>query len=99
MSEKQSRRRFMQLTGAAVSTTVALGAMGSAAADKYSWEEVPSPTGSTIYGAVQTQEGPYAVGSNGVGTFSRLDRAVDRTPRGGGDLLLGVLVQIGRAHV
>ena len=36
MSEKQSRRRFMQLTGAAVSTTVALGAMGSAAADKYS---------------------------------------------------------------
>jgi len=83
MSEKQSRRRFMQLTGAAVSTTVALGAMGSAAADKYSWEEVPSPTGSTIYGAVQTQEGPYAVGSNGDVFARRVDgweRVLDDGP-------------------
>ncbi|PSP71987.1 hypothetical protein BRC86_13705 [Halobacteriales archaeon QS_3_64_16] len=52
---------------------MALGAVGSAAADKYSWEEVPSPTGSTIYGAVQTQEGPYAVGSSGDVFARRVD--------------------------
>lgn len=73
MACDRTRRRFMQLAGAAVGATVSVGATGSAAVGKYDWEEVPSPTRSTIYDVVQTQEGPYAVGSNGDVLARRVD--------------------------
>lgn len=73
----------MQLTGATVGTAVSLGAAGSAAAGKYSWEEVPAPTSSVIYDAVGTQEGPYAVGSSGDVFARRVDgweKVLDKGP-------------------
>ena len=73
----------MKLTGATVGTAASLGAVGSAAAGKYSWEEVSSPASSVIYDAVQTREGPYAVGASGDVFARRVDgweRVLDKGP-------------------
>lgn len=83
MDRKHTRRTFMKFAGATAGTAISLGVAGSAAAGKYSWEEVSSPTSSVIYDAVTTQEGPYAVGASGDVFARRVDgweKVLDKGP-------------------
>jgi hypothetical protein len=59
---ESTRRTFMKLTGAGFAAA-GLGLSGTAAAArKNGWSTVESGTGKTLYDAVSTLEGPYAVG-------------------------------------
>ncbi|WP_190303738.1 hypothetical protein [Haladaptatus sp. R4] len=66
MSQRLSRRKFVQVsavTATAVGGTV-LGAARAKSAEN-GWSEVESPTTKTLHGAVETVEGPFAVGAGG----------------------------------
>ena len=59
-----SRRSFLKVTGA--TAAAAVGVPGVAAQDDTNgWTEVESPTTKTLNGAVDTVEGPFAVGGGG----------------------------------
>lgn len=60
-----TRREFSQLVGAAgIGGTGILNAM-TQKSQSSEWEQVDSPTNKTLHGAVDTVEGPFAVGASG----------------------------------
>ena len=64
--DEATRRTFLKLTGAGVAAAGFTGVSGTAAAEtKNGWSTVESPTGKTLYDAVLSSEGPYAVGGGG----------------------------------
>ncbi|KTG08111.1 hypothetical protein AUR64_00600 [Haloprofundus marisrubri] len=68
---KGTRRAFLK---AGAVTAVGVGTLsGGATAAVNGWSEVDSPTGQTLYDAVMTTEGPYAVGAGGVVLARRAD--------------------------
>lgn len=63
---KHTRRNFVRLVGATAVGTAGLASGITTQADsKTGWEKVASPTSKTLYGAVDTVEGPFAVGAGG----------------------------------
>lgn len=66
MDDEATRRTFLRLTGAGLATMGLASVAGAgAAATKNGWSTAESGTGKTLYDAVSTLEGPYAVGSGG----------------------------------
>jgi hypothetical protein len=64
---RQTRRQFVLAAGATTMASIGVLSSGtSTGADSTSgWQEVESPTTKTLYGAVDTVEGPFTVGAGG----------------------------------
>ncbi|WP_247002503.1 hypothetical protein [Halosolutus gelatinilyticus] len=94
---RQTRREFARLT--AVSTTTiaglaTLGSVGAARSSQAEWTQVESPTDEPLYGAVETVDGPYAVGGGGDVVARRQDgnwvKVVEYGPQARSRPLFGV---------
>ncbi len=64
---EQTRREFVKWSGAATVAAVSGSTVGVAQTDSSGgeWTKAESPTSKTLYGVVDTAEGPFAVGSGG----------------------------------
>ena len=86
-----SRRRMLQLTGAATTATV-VGTGSALALTDEGWTVAETPTENALYDVVRTVNGLYAVGGGGVVLCRRADgwvKILDGGPAGNGDNLYG----------
>ena len=63
----QTRRSFLKTSGATAVAAVGVpaGGLASKGSSESSWTKADSPTTKTLYGVVETVEGPFAVGAGG----------------------------------